>query len=232
MNNLSFLYNASTSNKSIGLWTLLLLLLFCISCSSSSTTPPAKEENSIQSENANDDGLSLTELEADFENDATTASDASASPETSIETVNDEAVEETAPAPSTEQIAPLSIDNPPAAEITIKEEEASTEVVPTNKYGKYFNVSEHSLLFAAKRGSIETLKYLLGLGIDVNFQNAKGETALMAAARNGRLENVIFLLENGANTNLKNKSGKTAIQLIGKKNSSQIKNILKDHASP
>ena len=58
------------------------------------------------------------------------------------------------------------------------------------------------LIEAAYTGNINTVKSFLEAGVDVNTQNANGETALMKAAQNGQTEIVRLLLEKGADVNI------------------------------
>ena len=54
------------------------------------------------------------------------------------------------------------------------------------------------LIEAAERGDVNTVKYLLDLGVDVNGRDEQGTTALTAAAWEGQTEVVKMLLERGS----------------------------------
>ena len=65
------------------------------------------------------------------------------------------------------------------------------------------------LLYSAAVGSLDTMKYLLDKGADVNAQNAFGTTALMISATD--IAKVRLLVERGANVNLASKQGRTPL---------------------
>jgi len=64
-----------------------------------------------------------------------------------------------------------------------------------------------ALLFAAREGSLETVKVLLGAGADVNQTSEFGWTALLVATQNRAYRLGVYLLEHGANPNLANDGG-------------------------
>ena len=78
-------------------------------------------------------------------------------------------------------------------------------------------IRDGSLLSAAKRSTVETLRYLLGKGLNINFQDKRGNTALHYAVLGKRKENVKFLLKEGADLNLTNNKGLTPKALALKK---------------
>ncbi len=202
------------------------LLLLTISCSSAKKQNDATEGNDLM----------LNQIENDWRvND--TGTDKTVKKKTPVpDDFDDKDFEQPAevasspPAPGQEapqDLAPIPEQTP--LQTTEEAQPPQPQQSPPATPNKYFTVSENSLIFATKRGPIETLKYLLSTGININFQNSRGETALMVAAKYGRVEILIFLLENGADINLKNLSGKKAIELIGNKNSKQIRDILKNY---
>ena len=70
------------------------------------------------------------------------------------------------------------------------------------------------LAFAAAHGRINTVKALLGKGVEVNAgSGANGPTALGAAVANGQAEVVRVLAENGADVNGRDKAGQTCLIL-------------------
>jgi uncharacterized protein len=56
------------------------------------------------------------------------------------------------------------------------------------------------------------IEYLLKRGVDINAQNAQGETALLIAAWTGRVELVEILLKKGADPNVKTHKGLSALK--------------------
>lgn len=66
------------------------------------------------------------------------------------------------------------------------------------------------LLQCAEQGQTNEVVNLLGLGLDVNFQDFYGWTALMCAAREGHADVIKTLLESGADKNLRNSVGDDA----------------------
>ena len=67
------------------------------------------------------------------------------------------------------------------------------------------------LIYAATSGREEVLRYLLGIGADVNAQSPNGTTALMMAVREGHAGTVELLLAKGADANHRNENGATAL---------------------
>ena len=61
--------------------------------------------------------------------------------------------------------------------------------------------------------SLETVKYLLDLGADVNTMNASGQTALHGAAYMGGNAIVDYLLERGAKINAQDAQGQTPFRI-------------------
>mmetsp|Transcript_18511 Transcript_18511/g.38238 ORF Transcript_18511/g.38238 Transcript_18511/m.38238 type:complete len:183 (-) Transcript_18511:2298-2846(-) len=64
---------------------------------------------------------------------------------------------------------------------------------------------------AAFFGHSEVVKYLVGLGSEVNAQDADGDTALHDAAQLGHAAAVEVLLKNGADKSITNKDGQTPL---------------------
>lgn len=69
-------------------------------------------------------------------------------------------------------------------------------------------------MYSAISGELDTLKYLLANGVDVNTQDGYKNTALHYAAINGRLEIVQYLLANGANVNPVNYKSMTPLHFL------------------
>ena len=67
---------------------------------------------------------------------------------------------------------------------------------------KYQNFYPNPLYYASSLGMFETVKYLLGYGIDINMIGGRFATPLQAAASGGHTESVRLLLDHGANVDL------------------------------
>ena len=87
------------------------------------------------------------------------------------------------------------------------------DVFPNKKllYNKIDGQKENELHRAAKRGSIDTVNYLLKLEVAVDTKNNLRRTALLLAARNGRLAVVQSLLEKKAYVGTTDKHGSTPL---------------------
>jgi ankyrin repeat protein len=72
----------------------------------------------------------------------------------------------------------------------------------------------------------QTISLLLKNGIDINYQNNKGDTVLMIAIKNKNTKLANFLIESGANINLENKDGMNALLLAISKSEYYIVNLL------
>lgn len=68
-----------------------------------------------------------------------------------------------------------------------------------------------ALMIASKEGRLETARFLLAKGADVNAQNPQGETPLMLAAMEGRTDIVELLYRYRAKPDIKDRSGRTAL---------------------
>jgi len=70
-----------------------------------------------------------------------------------------------------------------------------------------------ALLFAAREGSLETVRVLVDRGADVRKASADGSSPLLVAVQNGHYEIARFLLDHGANPNQANFKGWTPVYL-------------------
>jgi len=76
--------------------------------------------------------------------------------------------------------------------------------------------------------AVEAIRFLLGLGFDINGTNEAGETALHAAVSGRGSEAIIaFLVSQGADPEAKNKRGATPLSLATTKGVDTITNLLK-----
>tara|TARA_Y100001954_G_scaffold86756_1_gene95090 strand:+ start:116 stop:1006 length:891 start_codon:yes stop_codon:yes gene_type:complete len=78
-------------------------------------------------------------------------------------------------------------------------------------------IKDGSLLSAAKRATVETLRYLLGKGLNINYKDAKGNSALHYAVYGKRYENIKYLLKKGADPLAKNNQGLNPKEAASKK---------------
>jgi len=69
------------------------------------------------------------------------------------------------------------------------------------------------LVFAARRGDVESIRILLDAGADVNGTTQYGWTPLLTATQNRYYAAALFLLERGADPNIANKGGWTPLYL-------------------
>ena len=65
--------------------------------------------------------------------------------------------------------------------------------------------------FKTEIDAIESIKLLLGAGVDINAANGQGQTALHGAALKGSDEIVKFLADHGAKLDVKDRQGRTAL---------------------
>jgi ankyrin repeat protein len=70
-----------------------------------------------------------------------------------------------------------------------------------------------ALIFAAREGDLESAKYLLDAGADVNQTSDYGWTALLTATNNRHYRLAMYLIQRGANVNLANKGEWTPLYL-------------------
>jgi len=70
-----------------------------------------------------------------------------------------------------------------------------------------------ALIFAAREGDIESAKYLLNAGAEVNQTSDYGWTPLLTATNNRHYQFAVYLIERGANVNIGNKGDWTPLYL-------------------
>lgn len=80
----------------------------------------------------------------------------------------------------------------------------------------------------ARKGDAAGLSVLLKQGLDVNLQDAKGNTLLMLASYHGKAEVVRLLLKSGAQVDLRNDKGQTPLGGVAFKGYAEIATLLLD----
>jgi hypothetical protein len=81
------------------------------------------------------------------------------------------------------------------------------------------------LLKAAYNGPLESIRYLLKKGLDINTTNRRGDTPLIIAVKRNRYEVAHYLLKFGADENIKNKKGENASRLARKSKDPRFKSL-------
>ena len=90
----------------------------------------------------------------------------------------------------------------PNEDICLQNERILMSIQKGSRSFKATNYSITTLMFAASNGKLETVKYLVEKGLDVNAKNKYGETALMFACRGGYMDVVAYLVDTaGADVN-------------------------------
>lgn len=86
-----------------------------------------------------------------------------------------------------------------------------------------------ALDWAAVKGHVEVVQFLLDNGADIDCRGSFGDTPLIRAAGNGQLEVVKLLLAAGADVNAKNNGGRTALYDAEGRRHSAVAVLLKAH---
>jgi uncharacterized protein len=81
------------------------------------------------------------------------------------------------------------------------------------------------LLFAARQGSLESLRVLVEAGADVNVADPAGISATLSAVINGHYDAAALLLEKGADPNLADSDGRTALYAAVDMNTVPVSNV-------
>ena len=72
-------------------------------------------------------------------------------------------------------------------------------------YKTYFEEYQNDFWFKASlRGNLNVIKFLIGIGIDIELKDCEGRTTLMYSAEKGRLNIVKLLLESNADIETQN----------------------------
>jgi len=128
--------------------------------------------------------------------------------------------------PSVEKTEVLNSVNPPQK---IAPPLRPKDPAKRQKVGPFFKITptNNSLIYAAKNGTIETLKRLLHLNLDINYKNKNGNTPLIMAIKYKRYGNVKFLLAKGADKTIVNSAGLTPLELAKRLNAHRIIQLLR-----
>jgi ankyrin repeat protein len=114
----------------------------------------------------------------------------------------------TVPAPNTPAPAAASTPTPPAPAPDVDD----TDVIVAGLVGSGGG-GLTPLIFAAREGDLESAKFLLDAGADVNQTSEYGWTPLLTATNNRHYQLGKYLIERGANVNIANKGGWTPLYL-------------------
>jgi ankyrin repeat protein len=97
-------------------------------------------------------------------------------------------------------------------------------------------MNDHQWLVArlddsVNEGDLESVRYLLEQGADVNGRNVLGDTPLMAAAHVGSARMVRLLLASGADAGARNGRGETAEDIAGALGHREVLSSLADQGA-
>ena len=81
------------------------------------------------------------------------------------------------------------------------------------------------IMMAAQGGHVDTVRYLVSQGADVNAHNDSG-SALMWAVDAGTEELTLFLLTQGSNASWSNALGRTALDLAGEQGRTNLVSLI------
>ncbi len=96
-------------------------------------------------------------------------------------------------------------------------------------YKKHWEEAQEKFLGCARNGHIKCIESLLQLGIDLNFQAKKGETALIGAAEWGYTDIVQMLLEHDADPNIQGPRRFTALMYPSVDGDADMVRLLLEH---
>ena len=89
----------------------------------------------------------------------------------------------------------------------IKTESTMGQNFPTTTRFRKYTGNFTPLLFAAQSGNVDTIRYLLDAGADINESSDEDGSPLVIAAASGHEELALYLLERGADPNITNAWG-------------------------
>jgi len=85
---------------------------------------------------------------------------------------------------------------------------------------------------AARNGELDSMRFIISGGVDVNKDNWEGQTPLLLASEAGNNEMVMFLLANGANIKHADLYGNTALHLACSKGYLDVVTVLVESGAP
>ena len=88
-----------------------------------------------------------------------------------------------------------------------------------------------SIFSAVQKGDLKSVERFISSGIDIDIQNADGETAAHIAAKNGSISILQYLLENGADINVKNNKGNTPLHIAAEKGKAAAVKLLVENGT-
>lgn len=83
-------------------------------------------------------------------------------------------------------------------------------------------INSNLLMFAAEKGNIEAVMYLVEYGININLKNNFNNTALLYAVYNGNVKIVKYLVEHGADITVINNDGHNSLMVAASKNNIEL----------
>ena len=101
----------------------------------------------------------------------------------------------------------------------------SDTIVYDDDENKSFTFDE-SFLEASLIGNLDALKFLISIGVNIDYQNKKSKTALMIASKHGHKEIVKYLLSAKANVNSVDNRAQSALVLASENNDIAIVQLL------
>ncbi|MEW6533447.1 MAG: ankyrin repeat domain-containing protein [Thermodesulfobacteriota bacterium] len=87
------------------------------------------------------------------------------------------------------------------------------------------------LIEAARRGNLESVKTLLGMGANVNAEDDRGMTALMAACGQGHVEVAQLLIDGDADVNARDSAGETALMYAASRGLFEVVKLLVENGA-
>ena len=76
---------------------------------------------------------------------------------------------------------------------------------------------EPAIVYAARRGNVDAVRWLVAHGAKINVQDKDGDTPLIVAAKFKNLKAIRFLLQKGADVSVKNDEGETVRDVVSKR---------------
>ena len=73
---------------------------------------------------------------------------------------------------------------------------------------------EPAIVYAARRGNVDAVRWLVAHGANINAQDKDGDTPLIVAAEAFNVKAIRWLLKHGADTSATNANGETARDIV------------------